>query len=136
METPTGSTPESGPTRRVRRRPPPPHRRLRRLRHRAPAAAVAASCRSHRPSSWEAPEDQAGPAPGLAFGGAGERLVAYIVDILIIAGLVLLVVIVGAVIVGRPAGAGAIVVWIVGLIGRDPRVLPVLLADRRVRLPG
>ncbi len=49
-----------------------------------PAAAAAASV-------WEAPEQVAGPAPGYAFGGAGERLVAYIVDALIITGLLILV---------------------------------------------
>ncbi len=41
--------------------------------------------------AWEAPEAEAGPAPGYAFGGAGERLVAYIVDALIITGLLILV---------------------------------------------
>ncbi|MGZ3588979.1 MAG: RDD family protein [Candidatus Limnocylindrales bacterium] len=35
---------------------------------------------------WQAAPEPAGPAPGLAFGGAGERLVAYIVDSLIIVG--------------------------------------------------
>jgi uncharacterized RDD family membrane protein YckC len=62
------------------------------------------------------PEDHlAGPAPGLAFGGAGERLVAYIVDSLIVTCLSLLVVVVGAVIYAA-LPAVAIVVWIVGLI--------------------
>ena len=50
-------------------------------------------------SAWEAPADLAvGPAPGYIFGGAGERLVAYLVDSLIIFGLIIVVAIVGAVI--------------------------------------
>ena len=41
---------------------------------------------SPRPAvSWEAPPPEAGPAPGYEFGGFGARLVAYIVDALILA---------------------------------------------------
>jgi len=36
------------------------------------------------PPPWALPPEPAGPAAGLAFGGAGERLVAYIVDYLLI----------------------------------------------------
>ena len=40
---------------------------------------------SPRPAvSWEAPPPEAGPAPGYEFGGFGARLVAYIVDALIL----------------------------------------------------
>ena len=35
-------------------------------------------------SAWTQPVEPPGPAPGLSFGGAGERLIAYIVDGLII----------------------------------------------------
>ncbi len=35
-------------------------------------------------SHWRMPEEEPGPAPGLEFGGFGERLVAYIVDIFIV----------------------------------------------------
>jgi uncharacterized RDD family membrane protein YckC len=34
-------------------------------------------------ASWQAPEPEAGPAPGVAFASPGARLVGYIVDILI-----------------------------------------------------
>ena len=33
--------------------------------------------------AWQAPEPEAGPAPGLAFASPGSRLVAYILDIVI-----------------------------------------------------
>ena len=36
------------------------------------------------PTAWQSPEPEAGPAPGLAFAGPGARLVAYIVDIIIV----------------------------------------------------
>src|SRR5215211_8631951 len=34
--------------------------------------------------SWEAPTEAAGPAPGVTFAGFGARLVAYIIDAIII----------------------------------------------------
>jgi len=34
-------------------------------------------------ASWQAPEPEGGPAPGIAFASPGARLVGYIVDILI-----------------------------------------------------
>jgi uncharacterized RDD family membrane protein YckC len=39
------------------------------------------------PPPWAHPPEPPGPAPGLVFGGAGERLVAYIVDYLLIIGI-------------------------------------------------
>jgi uncharacterized RDD family membrane protein YckC len=33
---------------------------------------------------WETPSEPIGPAPGLQFGGFGERLVAYIIDSIIL----------------------------------------------------
>lgn len=36
------------------------------------------------PSAWQAPEVEAGPAPGVEFAGYGARLIAYIVDSLIL----------------------------------------------------
>jgi uncharacterized RDD family membrane protein YckC len=38
------------------------------------------------PPAWAPPVEPEGPAPGVAFGGAGERLLAYIIDGLIVAG--------------------------------------------------
>ena len=75
------------------------------------------------PSSWEAPEYVAGPAPGYEFGAAGERLVAYVVDILITGLIIVVIAIVGGLVVaagatansGFLAGTGAIVL-IVALI--------------------
>ena len=43
---------------------------------------------------WQAPEPEAGPAPGMEFAGPGARLVGYIVDIFIMT-----IVIIAAVIV-------------------------------------
>ncbi len=37
-----------------------------------------------RPTGWQAPEAEVGPAAGIAFAGPGDRLVAYIVDIIIV----------------------------------------------------
>ena len=35
-------------------------------------------------TGWQMPDEPAGPAPGILFGGFGERLLAYIVDALIV----------------------------------------------------
>jgi uncharacterized RDD family membrane protein YckC len=40
------------------------------------------------PTQWEGPASEGGPAPGIKFGDPGARLVGYIIDILITAGLV------------------------------------------------
>jgi uncharacterized RDD family membrane protein YckC len=40
---------------------------------------------SESPTVWQAPEPVGGPAPGIEFASPGARLVAYIVDILVIA---------------------------------------------------
>jgi uncharacterized RDD family membrane protein YckC len=39
---------------------------------------------SGQPPSWQPPEPTIGPAPGVAFGDPGPRLVAYIIDIIIV----------------------------------------------------
>ena len=36
------------------------------------------------PSAWARPVEREGPAPGVAFGGAGERLLAYLIDGLVV----------------------------------------------------
>jgi uncharacterized RDD family membrane protein YckC len=48
-----------------------------------------------QPSGWQAPEPEIGPAPGVAFAGPGARLVAYIVDIIIVSLVVVLLSILG-----------------------------------------
>jgi uncharacterized RDD family membrane protein YckC len=35
------------------------------------------------PTAWQAPDPEAGPAPGVAFADPGARLVAYIIDIIV-----------------------------------------------------
>jgi uncharacterized RDD family membrane protein YckC len=68
------------------------------------------------PYAWEPPEDlAAGPAPGYAFGGAGERLVAYIIDSLIVLVLCLVVFIVGFVLLAVSAALAGIV-WVIGFL--------------------
>jgi uncharacterized RDD family membrane protein YckC len=47
------------------------------------------------PTTWEAPPEEVGPAPGYAFGGFGERLIAYILDIVIVTAVIVAVVILG-----------------------------------------
>jgi uncharacterized RDD family membrane protein YckC len=59
---------------------------------------------------WQVPEAEPGPAPGLAFAGYGERLVAYIVDVVIVSVVCLAFVVVGGVVIGLGSiggGAGA-----------------------------
>ena len=94
METPQAPTPEPSPGSIPAPAPPvapaPP----------PPAAAPA-------PSSWETPPLVAGPAPGYEFGGFGERLIAYIVDILIVTALIIAIAIVGGLIVGAGAASGS-----------------------------
>ncbi len=45
---------------------------------------------------WEAPKDEAGPAPGVKFAGHGARLVAYILDSLIIGAIYIVIFFVAA----------------------------------------
>ena len=58
------------------------------------------------PSQWQAPEYVAGPAPGYEFGGPGERLIAYIVDILIAGCVVIGIIILAGLVVGAGAVGG------------------------------
>jgi uncharacterized RDD family membrane protein YckC len=59
------------------------------------------------PSHWQAPEYVPGPAPGYEFGGPGERLVAYIVDVLISGCVVIGIVILAGLVVGAGAVGGS-----------------------------
>jgi uncharacterized RDD family membrane protein YckC len=59
------------------------------------------------PPPWAQPPEPAGPAPGLAFGPAGPRLVAYIVDV-VIAGIATLIIwIVLGIFIGLAAVGGS-----------------------------
>jgi uncharacterized RDD family membrane protein YckC len=49
-----------------------------------------------QPSSWQAPEPEAGPAPGTEFASPGARLVGYIVDVIVISVAVIVCTILGA----------------------------------------
>ncbi len=60
------------------------------------------------PTAWESPEEVVGPAPGYAYGGAGERLIAYIVDGLLISLIALVGFVLGTILV--------VIVWPLGLI--------------------
>ncbi len=75
------------------------------------------------PSRWEAPPEEVGPAPGYAYGGFGERLLAYIVDVLIAGALVWILIIVagvlvaGAVATDSPgAGIGGGLIAVLGIL--------------------
>ena len=48
-------------------------------------------------TAWTAPEPTPGPAPGVDFAEPGARLVAYIIDVLIITGVTVLLTIIGVV---------------------------------------
>ena len=52
---------------------------------------------SPTPSTWEAPEPVAGPAPGVAFADHGERLIAYIIDIVVTFAVVIALFVVAAI---------------------------------------
>jgi uncharacterized RDD family membrane protein YckC len=52
-----------------------------------------------QPTGWQAPEAEIGPAAGIAFAGPGDRLVAYIVDAIILSVAVGLLAILTAVLV-------------------------------------
>lgn len=67
-------------------------------------------------SHWQAPEYVPGPAPGFEFGSAGERLIAYIVDVLIASFLVILIVILAGLVAGAGAVGGSGVVAAAGVI--------------------
>lgn len=56
---------------------------------------------------WQMPEQEPGPAPGLAFGGFGARLVAYIVDGIIVTLVIVAIAIVGALAIGLGAASGS-----------------------------
>jgi len=66
--------------------------------------------------AWTAPAEPVGPAPGFAFGGPGERLVAYIVDTLVITGRLILVLLAGA-LFAVIAAAATFLIWTIGGIG-------------------
>ena len=51
-------------------------------------------------ASWDAPQEPAGPAPGIAFAPHGERLIAYILDAIIVGVFILVAMIVAAIILG------------------------------------
>jgi uncharacterized RDD family membrane protein YckC len=49
-------------------------------------------------SGWAAPPEQSGPAPGVEFGGYGARLIAYIIDGIIVAIVTTVIILIGVVI--------------------------------------
>ncbi len=49
-------------------------------------------------SGWSAPPEEIGPAPGVEFGGYGSRLIAYIVDGIIVAIVTTVIILVGVLI--------------------------------------
>lgn len=69
------------------------------------------------PSYWEAPPEERGPAPGYAFGGFGERLVAYLVDWFLVSIVLIIVFLVGSEIATRVdlGGDGAAAAVLIGL---------------------
>ena len=49
---------------------------------------------------WDAPQEPAGPAPGVAFAPHGERLIAYILDTIIVAVFAIVAIVIAAIIFG------------------------------------
>lgn len=61
---------------------------------------------------WQVPPTTPGPAPGVEFGGFGERLIAYIVDIVIVSFVVGVIAAVGAITLGLGAASdGGFAIW-------------------------
>jgi uncharacterized RDD family membrane protein YckC len=56
----------------------------------------------NQPPAWQTPPDQPGPAPGVQFAPHGERLVAYILDTLIL----FVILIVGVLVLGGAVTSG------------------------------
>lgn len=56
-----------------------------------PAAGTPPPVATAPPGAWAAPEPIEGPAPGIAWGGFGERLVGYIIDELILSVVITLI---------------------------------------------
>jgi uncharacterized RDD family membrane protein YckC len=52
-----------------------------------------------QPTGWQAPQTEPGPAPGLAFASPGSRLVAYIVDVVIVGILVVVLALLSVVLI-------------------------------------
>ena len=59
-------------------------------------------------AGWQVPDPEPGPAPGLAFAGYGERLVAYIVDAIIVGVVIAVVTLVGGLAVAGGAATGSV----------------------------
>jgi uncharacterized RDD family membrane protein YckC len=58
------------------------------------------------PNAWARPVEPEGPAPGVAYGGAGERLLAYIIDglVVLVANLVLFLAALLLLVIALPVG--------------------------------
>jgi len=67
---------------------------------------------SESPAVWQAPEPSGGPAPGIEFASPGARLVAYIVDVLVIGAVCFTFSIVGFLI-----GFLLPVIWVLAFVG-------------------
>jgi uncharacterized RDD family membrane protein YckC len=59
------------------------------------------------PTTWEAPPEEVGPAPGYAFGGFGERLLAYLLDGIVNFVAIVVIAILGGLVIGVGAVAGS-----------------------------
>src|SRR4029453_19506017 len=67
-----------------------------------------------QPATWQAPPQEPGPAPGFAFASPGPRLIAYIIDSLIVTFAVIAVITVLAIVVFGGS-------WLTGLTSADFR---------------
>ena len=59
-------------------------------------------------TGWQVPDPEPGPAPGLAFAGFGERLVAYVVDAILVTIVVVVVAIAGGLVIAGGAVSGSV----------------------------
>ena len=113
-----------------------------------PAAAPAPESRATPIVSWEAPTEEVGPAPGIKFAPHGGRLLAYIIDGLIVTAiLVLMTIALSLVLVavagtsGRSSGlTGAVgvvgtILYVIGVLGVSLGYFPYFWA-KNAQTPG
>jgi len=78
------------------------------------------------PNAWAGPVEPVGPAPGVAYVGAGERLLAYIIDglLVFVANIVLVLVAFVLVIVALPVGILALILVFMAIFVVDIAYFP------------
>lgn len=67
-------------------------------------------------TGWQPPDEPVGPAPGMEFAGFGARLVAYIIDVLIVSVVLIMLLILGGGLIVGTAGSTQSGLVVVGFL--------------------